>query len=82
MRNCVVRRIWPPRISGAASSTIDGKARLLGEFTVLHGNHRLLFSAPERYERVTRGEVLEVARAVFAVERRTVGLLRPLPEAA
>lgn len=63
-------------------ATIDGKARLLGEFTVLHGNHRLLFSAPERYERVTRGEVLEVARAVFAVERRTVGLLRPLPEAA
>jgi zinc protease len=63
-------------------ATIDGKARLLGEYTVLHGEHRLLFAAPERYESVTRGELLEVARAVFAAERRTVGLLKPLPEAA
>jgi zinc protease len=63
-------------------ATIDGKARLLGEYTVLHGNHRLLFGAPAGYERVTRDELLEVARAVFAAERRTVGLLRPLPEAA
>lgn len=63
-----------------ALSTIDGKARLLGEYAVLHGDYRLLFSAPERYERVTRAEVLEVARAVFNSERRTVGVLRPLPE--
>jgi zinc protease len=62
-------------------ATLDGKARLLGEYTVLHGDHRLLFSAPERYERVTRAEVLEVARAVFVPERRTVGLLQPQAEA-
>ncbi len=62
-------------------ATLDGKARLLGEYTVLHGDHRLLFSAPERYESVTGAELLEVARAVFAPERRTVGLLKPLPEA-
>ena len=61
-------------------ATIDGKARLLGEYAVLHGDYRLLFSAPERYERITRAEVLEVARAVFVTERRTTGKLMPLPE--
>ncbi len=60
-------------------STIDGKARLLGEYAVMHGDHRLLFGAPERYEAVTREDVLQVARAVFNGERRTVGILRPLP---
>jgi zinc protease len=65
-----------------AVATLDGKARLLGEFAVLHGDHRLLFSAPERTERVTRDDVLAVARAVFAPERRTIGRLEPQPEAA
>jgi zinc protease len=63
-------------------STIDGKARLLGEYTVMHGDHKLLFSAPESYERVTREQVQQVARAVFDPERRTVGMLRPLVETA
>ena len=58
-------------------ATLDGKARLLGEYAVLHGDHRLLFSAPERTERVTRAEALAVARAVFAPERRTIGRLEP-----
>ena len=49
-------------------------------YAVLHGDYRLLFSAPERYERITRAEVLEVARAVFVTERRTTGKLMPLPE--
>jgi len=62
-------------------STIEGKARLLGEYTVMHGNHQLLFSAPESYERVTREQVQSVARAVFDPGRRTVGMLRPLVEA-
>jgi len=62
-------------------STIEGKARLLGEYTVMHGDHRLLFSAPETYERVTREQVQSVARTVFDAERRTVGMLRPLVEA-
>jgi zinc protease len=59
-------------------STIDGKARLLGEYAVMHGDHRLLFSAPETYERITLEQVQQVARAVFDPERRTVGMLRPL----
>jgi zinc protease len=59
-------------------STIDGKARLLGEYTVMHGDHRLLFAAPEIYESVTREQVQQVAAAVFDPERRTIGMLRPL----
>jgi zinc protease len=59
-------------------ATIDGKARLLGEYAVMHGDHRLLFTAPEAYERVTRDEILAVARAVFRPTLRTVGVLQPL----
>ncbi|MGA8708282.1 MAG: pitrilysin family protein [Steroidobacteraceae bacterium] len=61
-------------------ATLDGKARLLGEYTVLHGDHRLLFLAAERYQAVTCAELLEVARTVFTAERRTVGRLEPQPE--
>ncbi|HEX4050863.1 MAG TPA: pitrilysin family protein [Steroidobacteraceae bacterium] len=59
-------------------ATIDGKARLLGEYAVMHGDHLRLFSAPEAYERVSREEVLAVARAVFRPTQRTVGVLQPL----
>lgn len=62
-----------------AVATIDGKARLLGEYAVLHGDYRLLFEAPARYERVTRQEIQEVARAIFRPEHRTVGRLHPGP---
>jgi zinc protease len=58
-------------------STIDGKARMLGEYTVMHGDHQWLFSAPETYEGITRDQVRQVARAVFNRERRTLGMLRP-----
>ena len=60
-------------------STIDGKARMLGDYAVMHGDHRLLFSAPDMYESITRADVQQVARAVFNPGRRTVGILRPLP---
>ena len=62
-------------------STIDGKARLLGEYAVLHGDYRKLFAAPDAYERVTVADVLAVARAVFKPEHRTVGVLLPRPAA-
>ncbi len=58
-------------------STIDGKARLLGEYAVLHGDHAGLFTAPALYEQVTREDVAAVARTVFHPDRRTVGVLRP-----
>ena len=58
-------------------STLDGKARLLGEYAVLHGDYRKLFAAPDAYERVSAAEVLAVARDVFKPEHRTVGVLLP-----
>ena len=58
-------------------STIDGKARLLGEYAVMRGDYRLLFAAPEAYERVTRAGVASIARQVFNPDKRTVGVLLP-----
>jgi zinc protease len=58
-------------------STIDGKARLLGEYAVMHRDHRLLFSAPQAYQNVTREQLAAVARRIFNSERRTVGVLQP-----
>jgi zinc protease len=63
-----------------ALSTIDGKARLLGEYAVLHRDYRLLFSAPQAYQRVTPDDLVSVARRVFNSERRTVGVLQPSHE--
>ena len=44
-------------------STIDGKARLLGEYAVMHGDYRLLFAAPERLRaRHARGRARDCAQ--------------------
>jgi zinc protease len=58
-------------------STIDGKARLLGEYAVMRGDYALLFAAPEAYERVTRADVARIARQVFNPDKRTIGVLLP-----
>ena len=58
-------------------SAIDGKARLLGEYAVMHGDYKRLFAAPDGYERVTREDVASIARQVFNADKRTVGVLRP-----
>jgi zinc protease len=71
-KNLVAAEFW------RGVSTIDGKARLLGEYAVMHGDHRLLFDAPGLYEGVSRAQVEQVAREIFNPERRTVGVLRPL----
>ncbi len=63
-------------------ATIDGKAQLLGEYEVFHGDWRKLFAAPAQFEKVTAAQVLAVARDVLDVSRRTVGVLLPEPEAA
>lgn len=62
-------------------STLDGRAQLLGEYAVLHGDYHKLFSAPAAYERVSAAQVLAVAHDVFKPEQRTVGVLLPLPAA-
>ena len=58
-------------------STLDGKARLLGEYAVLHGDFKKLFGAPDAYQSVTAAQVLAVARDVFKPQQRTVGVLLP-----
>jgi zinc protease len=61
-------------------STIDGKAHLLGEYEVFHGDWRKLFDAPSRYETVTRADVQAAAREILDRRRRTVGVLIPTDE--
>ncbi len=62
-------------------ATIDGKAQLLGEFEVFHGDWSKLFEAPAQFEKVTREEILTVAREILDPRRRTVGVLVPEAEA-
>ncbi len=63
-------------------ATIDGKASLLGEYEIFHGDWAKMFSAPAEFERVTADEVRAVAKEVLNVNRRTVGILLPDPELA
>ena len=58
-------------------ATIDGKAQLLGEYEVFHGDWRKLFDAPAQFDRVSRAEVQAVAREILDKRRRTVGVLVP-----
>ena len=58
-------------------ATINGKARLLGEFEVVHGDYRKLFDEPARIEAVTREDVQKVAAELLQQRRRTVGFLQP-----
>jgi zinc protease len=58
-------------------ATIDGKAQLLGEYEVFHGDWKKLFEAPGQFERVTAAQVQSVARDVLNVSHRTVGVLLP-----
>jgi zinc protease len=62
-------------------ATLDGRAQLLGEYAVLHGDYRKLFAAPAAYEGVTAAQVLAVARDVFKPQQRTVGVLQPRADA-
>jgi len=61
-------------------ATIDGQARLLGEYAVMHGDYRHLFTAPAAYEQVTLEDVQRIAHTVFEPRRRTVGELQPTAE--
>jgi len=58
-------------------STLDGKAQLLGEYELLHGDWRHLFEQPARCAAVTRDEVARLARALLDPRRRTVGMSIP-----
>jgi zinc protease len=58
-------------------ATIDGKARMLGEYEVIRGDWQQLFAAPARYEAVTREQVQAAAREILQRRKRTVGTLLP-----
>jgi len=62
--------------------TINAKASALGRFQVYRGDYAKLFTAPERYEQVTRAEIQELARKTFDEQNRTVGELIPQKEEA
>ena len=57
--------------------TIDGKASELGEFQTFQRDWRRLFSAPDRYGRVTRAEIQAIAKRTFAERNRNIGVLIP-----
>jgi zinc protease len=57
--------------------TIDGKASALGRYETLRGDYRMLFTAPTRYDKVTRQKVQEAAQRLFTEKNRTVGTLVP-----
>jgi zinc protease len=57
--------------------TIDGKADALGNYEVFRGDYKKLFTAPDRYARVTRREIQAAARRIFDARNRTVGHLIP-----
>jgi len=61
-------------------ATIDGKAQLLGEYEVFHGDWSRLFEAPARIAGVTGEELRAVAREILDKRRRTLGVLVPSEE--
>jgi zinc protease len=58
-------------------ATIDGKAHLLGEYEVFHGDWSQLFEAPARYEKVSLADIQAVAKEILDDRKRTVGVLLP-----
>lgn len=58
-------------------ATINGRARALGAYAVLHGDYQKLFEAPQRYEEVTAESIKALAARLLATRNRTVGVLLP-----
>ncbi len=62
-------------------AAIDGKAQLLAEYEVFHGDWSELFDAPARIEEVSTADLRAVAAEILDVRRRTLGVLIPSDEA-
>ncbi|MGH9796226.1 MAG: M16 family metallopeptidase [Candidatus Acidiferrales bacterium] len=65
-----------------AMKTINGKANTLGSYEVFFGDYRKLFAAPDAYLKVTKEDIMRVAKAYFGAENRTVATLIPEKPAA
>jgi zinc protease len=63
-------------------ATIDGKAQLLGESEVFHGDWAHLFAAPARIAAVSTEELRAVAAEILDERRRTLGVLIPSEDAS
>ena len=61
-------------------AAIDGKAQLLGEYEVFHGDWSQLFDAPARIADVSAEELRAVAGEILDEKRRTLGVLVPAQE--
>jgi len=61
-------------------ATIAGKAEMLGQYEVFHGDYEKLFDLPEELDAVTADDLRAVAATVFRTRNMTVGVLRA-PEA-
>jgi zinc protease len=55
--------------------TINGKAGLLGRYTLFFGDYTHLFNAPDFYSKVTSNDLKRVVAKYFVPENRTVGVL-------
>jgi zinc protease len=58
-------------------ATIDGKADLLGDHEVFHGDYRKALDLATRIEAVTAQQIQDMARRVFRAENSTVGTVIP-----
>jgi zinc protease len=61
-------------------AAIDGKAQLLGEYEVFHGDWSKLFDAPARIAEVSAEDLRAVAGEILDDRRRTLGVLVPSEE--
>ena len=61
-------------------ATIRGKADVIGDFEVFHGDYEALFHVPARIENVSAEQLRETAAAVFDEDNMTVGVLLAPPE--
>jgi zinc protease len=73
-RNLAMAGLWKKL------ATIDGKAQLLGEYEVFHGDWAQLFDAPARIAEVSGEQLRGVAAEILDDRRRTFGVLVPAKE--
>ena len=57
--------------------TVGGRAETVGFYETVLGDPTALFTKLEAYRRVTRGDLLRVARRYLGPEQRTIVVVRP-----
>ena len=57
--------------------TISGRANTLGTYEVFFGDYSKLFDAAQNYAKVTKDDVMRVAKKYFSANNRTVATLLP-----